>query len=330
VTHTLGDRDLPVIPRVILGRTGIVSTRLGLGCAGWPLKKPYEQVVDVFRTAFASGIRHIDVAPLYGTEEIVGRALKDAERPNDMVLATKVCSYKDDLGIAYRDYSSRTVYLSVERSLTRLQVDHLSIVHIHDCEPENLAQAFARNGALRALLDLKSQGVVSSVGMATFSLECLEAAIAEGTVDHIQPYHSYTLLNQEAKQQVIPSARTRNLSVLNNAPFAGWILGTGSSTDAYYNYRPAEQSVIEAVQRLERICSRKGVSLATAAIAFSLMEPDIDVTVIGASSPDRVRERVEAVAAPLTGTDFEEMLSVAGGPFPLSSPYPANPANVDE
>ena len=58
--------DLPIIPRVTLGRTNIETTRLGLGSTGWPLERSYEQVIEVLRTAFEAGIRYIDLAPLYG------------------------------------------------------------------------------------------------------------------------------------------------------------------------------------------------------------------------------------------------------------------------
>lgn len=306
---------------VTLGRTGIISTRLALGCAIWPLVCTYDCVVEVFRTAFQVGIRHLDIAPLYGTEEIVGRALKDAEAPKDVVLATKVCAYKDDLGIAYREYSDRTVYRSVERSLKRLQVHHLPIVHIHDCEAQDLEWVFAKDGALRALLDLKDQGVVGSVGMATFCLKSLEKAIDCGDVDLIQSYHACTLLNQEAKEKVIPAARTRNISFINAAPFAGHILATGAVPEARYNYRPADPILIKAVQRLEEICTRKEVSLLTAALAYSLMDCEIDVTIVGANSPDQLRECVKSFIAPLSAADFQEIISAIGGGFPISSPY---------
>jgi aryl-alcohol dehydrogenase-like predicted oxidoreductase len=176
----------PVVPTIILGRSGLVSSRLGLGFGGWSAGHNLEQLAEVLSYAFEIGIRHLDVAPLYGTEEILGRALKNIDTPPDLVLATKACSYRDDLKIVYREYSDRTVYRSVERSLKRLQVERLSIVHIHDCEPQDLPQVFARNGALKALSDLKEQGVIASIGMATFSVECLQAAIASEVVDQIQ------------------------------------------------------------------------------------------------------------------------------------------------
>jgi D-threo-aldose 1-dehydrogenase len=313
-THGAGGNAFKV-PAVTLGRSGIVSSRLGLGCAGWPSRSPYETVVEVFRAAFAAGIRHVDVAAKYGTEEIVGRALKDAGAPADRVLATKCGSYGDELGISYREYSAETVYRSVERSLKLLQVDHFDIVHVHDCEPSDLPFIFGKRGAVHGLAELKRQGVVRSIGMGTYTLRCLQAAVDSGEVDQIQSFHTYTLLNQDATRQLIPSARARNLGLLNNAPYAGYILMSGAVPGATYVYAPARPEVMEAVRRIEAVCARKGVSLATAALAFSLQNPAVDVTVIGASSPEKLRERIAAFNAPLTAADFQEMIDVAAGSY---------------
>jgi aryl-alcohol dehydrogenase-like predicted oxidoreductase len=326
----LAREDLPIIPKVRLGRTGIESTRLGLGCAVWPNKLRYELVVENLQVAFALGIRHIDVAPLYQTEGILGRALKDADAPDDMVLSTKSCAYLDDIGIMYREYSGTTVYKSVERSMKLLQVDQLDIVHLHDVETPDLEQIFADGGALAALLDLKEQGVVRSIGFATYSLQALRAAVDSGAVDHIQAYHTYTLLNQDLKREVLPVAKANNLAILNNAPYAGYILLSGAVENARYNYRVAERPVLSAVSCLESICADKGVNLATAALAFSLLDPDIDVTVVGASSPAKLVERVKAFDARLSRSDFDELVRAAGGPHAIESPYRGNNPFMDD
>ena len=303
------------VPKATLGRTGIVSSRLGLGCAVWPASQPYQTVIDIFRTAFELGIRHIDVTAKYGTEEVVGRALQDAGAPPDMVLATKACSYVDDLGVCYREYSAETVKRSVERSLKWLRADHLDIVHIHDCEASDLKAILAPRGALRGLVDLKAQGVIRSIGMGTYSLDCLMAAVESGEVDHVQPFHTYTLLNQDALQALIPSARAKHLSILNNAPYAGYILLTGPVPGAQYNYAPAGQDVMDATRRIEALCAHKGVMLAQAALGFSLVSPLVDVTVIGASSPQKLKERAAVFALKLTWADYDEMIHAAGASF---------------
>ena len=318
--------SLPAVPRATLGRSGIETTRIGLGTAVWPFKMPYEQVLEMVQTALDCGIRYFDTAALYGTEDILGRALGDLDVPEDTVIATKTCSYRDELGINYMEYSGDTVYGSVERSLKRLQLDRLDIVHIHDVLPEDSERVFSGDGALRALLDLRDQGVVGSIGMATDHLGCLLKAVDSGEFDHLQMYHSYTLLNWEAKKELIPRAREASLSTMNAAPMAGYILASGAVSGALYNYRPASEEVMEAVRRLERFCEEKAVALPDAALALSLNSPDVDVTVIGADTPDLVRQSVAAFGVRLAIEEMKELVAEVGGPFEIEAARPGNPA----
>lgn len=306
------------VPKVTLGRTGIVSTKLGLGTAGWPNQVSFEDTVAMLQAVLDAGIRHIDTAPLYGTEPVIGRALQALDLPPDIVLATKAGSYVDsELGIYYTGYRAQQIYRSVERSLKRLGTDFLHIVHIHDVRTQALEQVFAKGGALEALLDLKRQGVIGAVGMGTLGLDCLQAAVDSGGIDVIQIFHTYTLLNQSAAERVIPSARAKGVSILNSAPYAGYILATGARPDARYNYVPAGEDVIEATRRLEVACAAKGIDLATAALAFSLRNPDVDVTIPASGKPKRVGEWVAALDVTLSDEDWGEILAAAGGQYPL-------------
>ncbi|MGC9350169.1 MAG: aldo/keto reductase [Anaerolineae bacterium] len=307
-----------VVPKVTLGRTGIVSTKLGLGTAGWPRRVPFEQTVEMLQAAFEAGIRHIDTAPLYHTEEIIGQAFQEIDVPSDVVLATKAGSYSDiELGIHYNGYRARHIYRSVERSLKRFGVDYLDIVHIHDVRVNQLDEVFAEQGALAALLDLKDQGVIGAVGMGTLGLEPLQAAVDSGDVDVLQIFHTYTLLNQSAADELIPSAVEKGISILNSAPYAGYILATGPGPDARYNYAPASDDVIEAARRLEVVCAEKGVDLPTAALAFSLRNPDIDVTVPASGKTKRIPQWIAAMNVALTDKDWDEILAAAGGQYEL-------------
>jgi D-threo-aldose 1-dehydrogenase len=305
--------NLPAMPKATLGRTGIVTTRIGLGTASWPTKITYEQTLNVLQTAFDCGIRHIDMAPFYGSEEIIGRALQELKKPADTVLATKSCSYlRDDPLNSSQNFSADTVYRSVERSLKRLGTDYIHIVHIHNVGVRHLPIILGEKGALSALLDLKSQGVIGSIGMAALALKVQLAAVECGEIDNIQAFHTYTLLNQTAKAELFPKAKAANLAVLNNAPYAGYILATGPVEGARYNYGIAKPEVIEAASRLAALCAQKGVSLPTAAVAFSYQEPDVDVTVIASGKPLHVISWVKDLAAPLTRADFDEMIQLAG------------------
>lgn len=311
---------LPVIPKVTLGRTGFVTTRLGLGTAAWPRQIAYEQVIGMLDTCFKAGIRYIDMAPLYMSEDIVGRALQEMDLPPDLILVTKAGSYSrpdPDFGALRQHYQADTIYRSVERSLKRIGVDSLHIVHIHDVSDTYLPQVFAPDGALAALQDLKSQGVVQAIGMGTLSLSVLQAAVDSDAFDVLQIFHTYTLLNTTAKDKLFPSALAKGISILNSAPFSGYILATGAIPNAQYNYAPASSDVIEATQRLEEICAQKGVDLPAAALAFSYQAPEVDVTVVASGKPARVAGWVQAFDLSLTAADFDEMLAAAGGPYPV-------------
>ncbi len=312
------ETDLPAVPKVTLGRSGIVSTKLGLGTASWPHRVSYEETITMLQTALDAGVRHIDTAPSYQTEHIIGRALQEIDLPSDIVLATKAGSYSEpSLGSKGIDYRADTIYRSVERSLERLGVDHIHILHIHDARPEHMAQLFAPEGALAAVQDLKDQGVIGAIGLGTLSLICLQTAAESGAFDILQIFHTYTLLNQSAAVDLFPTCRKADISIFNSAPFAGYILATGAVPDARYNYRPAQPDVIAATRRLDEVCAQKGVSLATAAMAYSYQNADIDVTVVASGKPHRVAEWVNAMHAPLTDADFDELLAAAGGQFLL-------------
>ena len=312
------ETNLPPMPKVTLGKSGIVSTKLGLGTANWPHRVSYEETITMLQTALDAGVRHIDTAPVYQTEHIIGKALQEMDLPSDIVLATKAGSYSEpSLGSTGKDYRADTIYRSVERSLQRLGVDHIHILHIHDAWPEHMAQVLAPDGALAALQDLKGQGVIGAIGLGTMTLNSLQTAAESGAFDILQIFHTYTLLNQSAEETLFPTCRQANISILNSAPFAGFILATGAVPGAKYNYRPASPEVIAATQRLEEVCAQKGVSLATAAMVFSYRHTDIDVTVVASGKPHRVAEWINAMTIPLTDEDFDELLTSAGGQYIL-------------
>jgi D-threo-aldose 1-dehydrogenase len=319
INLTENEQDYVIVPKVTLGRTGLTSSKLGLGMAWWPRNVEFKNVVKVLETAFKVGIRHIDLAPLYGSEEIIGNALQHIGYPDDLVLSTKVCAYWDfDLDIEYYAYSPDAVRRSFERSLKRLKIDKFDIVHIHDTRAIDMPYVFAENGALSVLEGLKNEGAVNLIGMATKELDCLSYAVESGRIQAIQTFHSNTLLNRTASERLYPLASAHGVAILDSAPFAGYILATGPVENAKYNYFPAKQDVIDAVRRIESLCRFKGVSLQEAALAFALSNPYIGTLSISTSNPERIKEWTMALKCPLTRQDFAELLDAAGPSFPLA------------
>ena len=302
-----------MVPKVILGETGIESSRLGLGMAGWPEGKPLDRVAEVLRAAFSIGVRHLDNAAKYNTEGIIGRALEEVDVPADTVFCTKVCVYWDpELGIPYQSFSQTGILRSIERSLRLLGRESLDIVYIHDAQPVNIPVVFDEKGPLTVLEDLRRQGVVKAVGMATRYVPTLTAAVESGRVDLVQTFHINTLLNREAHDTIYPLAMERGIPVMDSGPYGGYILATGPREGAEYGYMPAGENVMAAAGRLQETCRVKGVKLPDAAVAFALRHPAVKTVTIGSGNPDHVRGWVRALDLPLTDSDYADLLEAAG------------------
>jgi D-threo-aldose 1-dehydrogenase len=144
------------------------------------------------------------------------------------------------------------------------------------------------------------------------------AALDTGQLDVVQIFHTYTLLDRSAAQSLFPKARAQGTPVFNAGPYAGYILATGAVEGARYNYALAAPQVMDAVRRMEALCAQRGITIAQAALAFSLRSPDIAVTVVGSGKPHRVAAWVRELTSPLTDADFADLLAAAGdvGPLP--------------
>ncbi len=146
------------MPRRTLGRTGVSVSILAMGCGSRFLAYPAEQATAVLERALALGITYFDTAADYGkgdSETRVGRFLVAHRR--EVFLATKVPPSARTRDAALRE---------VEASLKRLGTDHVDLLHLHGLgDAADLAAIESKDGALRALYELRSQKVARFVGM---------------------------------------------------------------------------------------------------------------------------------------------------------------------
>src|SRR6266704_4597234 len=269
--------------RFPLGKTSLRVTRLGLGSA--PLGGLFEAVTDdeahrVVEAAWRAGIRFFDTAPLYGhglAELRLGAVLSSKPR-DEFVLATKVgrlmrAGAPPEPGQAYKgvppvnpvfDFSYDGVMRSFEESLERLGLDRIDVLHIHD--PDDHYDE-ALSGAYRALDDLRRQGVIGAVGAGMNQAEMLTRFAKEADFDCFLLAGRYTLLDQVALKELLPTCLERGVAII-----AGGVFNSGILADprpgAHYNYQAAPQELIDRAQKLRAVCERHGVPLRAAAIQF--------------------------------------------------------------
>src|SRR3990172_1026331 len=127
--------SIPKVPTATLGRTGLKSTKIGLGSGNWIAKNSDEDFIAIMQEAYRLGIRHLDTAPLYGQERF-GRLLKQSDPPDDILVITKVGSLmNEDRSAAIVDFDPDLVERTVELDLEQLGMEHLPVVLLHDLEP---------------------------------------------------------------------------------------------------------------------------------------------------------------------------------------------------
>lgn len=307
-----------------IGSTTVAVTRLGLGggvFGGLYREVPEETAASIVRQALQSGLNYIDTAPLYGhgkSETRLGRALSDVPR-DSYVLSTKVgrlLAPEDPAKVASQifknlppfvpvfDFSYDAVMKSFESSLARLQLDRVDVLYVHD--PDGYYDDVVR-GAYPALRELRRQGVVQAIGVACWDVDLSLRFGRAGEFDVFMLPGRYTLLDQSARNELLPFCVESGASVVVAAPFYSGILATGAQPGAKFNYQDASPDVLERVRRMEAVCAQFEVALPAAALQFPLRHPAVTAVVAGARTEAELAANLQHMERPVPDEFWSEM-----------------------
>lgn len=310
--------------RVRLGRTSpsVEVTRLGLG--GAPIGGLYTPVSDAEATAtieraLAHGLRLFDTAPLYGhglSERRTGAALAGFPR-DQFALSTKVGRLLvpgdegaqpiwADLppGIVPRfDFSYAGVMRSVEESLSRLGLDGIDVLLIHD--PDDHFEE-AMEGAYKALSELRSSGVVRAIGVGMNQAEMLVRFANAGDFDCFLLAGRYTLLDRSGLDELLPLCLERGISVIAAGVYQSGLLADPRPgvTD---NYSPVHPDRLARVLSMREICASYEVPLRAAAVQFPLRHPAVASVIVGMRTPEEVDDAVAMMSHPVPDELWERL-----------------------
>jgi L-glyceraldehyde 3-phosphate reductase len=299
------------------GRSGLELPAVSLGLwQNFGHDRPLDTSRAIVRRAFDLGITHFDLANNYGppygsAEENFGRLIAEDLRPyrDELVISTKA-GYDMWPG-PYGDRGSRKYLLaSLDQSLARMGLDYVDIFYSHRVDPETPLEETmgALDAAVRA-------GKALYVGISSYSAEKTEQAAAIlrelGTPLLIhQP--SYSLLNRWIEDGLLDALGKLGVGCITFSPLA-----QGMLTDKYLGGIPAgsraargesfspkllTDEALERIRALNDIASGRGQSLAQLALAWTLRDPRVTSTLIGASSV----EQLEANVASLDRLDFSQ------------------------
>jgi aryl-alcohol dehydrogenase-like predicted oxidoreductase len=199
---------------VPLGRTGLEVSVAGLGCGGNSRLgqadgKSEADSVQVIRTALDLGVNFLDTAAAYGTEEIVGRAIRDV--PRDSV----VVSTKSQIRKGGAPLSAADVVRSLDESLRRLGLDHVDVFHLHAVRPEQYERA--RDDIAPVLLREKEKGKLRHLGITETSPNDPKHEMLAGAV-HDDPWEvmmfAFHMMSQNARTEIFPHTRKHGIGTL--------------------------------------------------------------------------------------------------------------------
>ncbi|MBY8827300.1 aldo/keto reductase [Hephaestia mangrovi] len=305
-----------------VGSTGISVTELGFGAG--TLGNLYRALDDSEARATAdaaieAGITYFDTAPFYGFG-LSERRLGDATRRcSDLVISSKVgrllvadrllaaTETRDGFAapLPFRvryDYSYDGVMRSYEASLQRLGLARIDFLFVHDIGRMNLGDAHDQHwrdlvdgGGFRALGELRESGAIAGFGLGVNETAVCMDAIAEADLDVILLAGRYTLLEQEALDDLLPTCVAKGISIVIGGPYNSGILATGTKSEqpTHYNYQLAPAPIVERVRRIEAVADSHGVSLPAAALQFPLAHPAVASVIPGMASPRQVQQSVE-------------------------------------
>lgn len=303
-----------------LGRTGLQVSPVCIGTsplASMPALYGYEvsqeRAEATIRATLAGPFNFLDTSNNYGggsAEERIGHVLAaDGAAPPGFVLATKV-----DADPATGDFSGDRVRRSVEESLGRLGLDRVQLMYLHDPEYHlTFAEALADGGPVAALTELRAEGVLDHLGVAGGPVALMSDFVATGAFDVVLSHNRFTLLDRSAGP-LMDEAFRRGVAFVNGAPYGGGILAKGPEAQPKYAYRTAGDAVLGAARSMRDACARRGVSLAAAALQFSLREPRVASTVVGVSEPSRIGEICGLMSEQIPDDLWAELDSLSPGP----------------
>jgi aryl-alcohol dehydrogenase-like predicted oxidoreductase len=308
---------------VPLGKCGLKVSRLTLGCMSygvpergmhaWTLDE--EQSRPFIARALELGINAFDTANVYSdgtSEEILGRAIRDLARREEVVIATKVFApmRKDPNG---RGLSRKAILTEIDASLRRLGTDYVDLYQIHRWDDTTPIEE-----TLEALHDVVKAGKARYLGASSMFAwqfaRALGLAERHGWTRFVSMQNHYNLLYREEEREMIPLCLDQGIGVIPWSPLARGRLARPwderanterAGTDEFGKtlYARTEAADRAVVDRVGEVAAARGVPRAQVALAWLLQKPGVTSPIVGATRPHHLDDAVAALSLKLSPED---------------------------
>jgi Predicted oxidoreductases (related to aryl-alcohol dehydrogenases) len=302
-----------------LGKSGLKVSRICLGCMSYSVApteaRPWtldeEHGRPFIRRALELGINYFDTANMYsggGSELVLGRALRDFARREEVVIATKVF-YPMRADANGGGLSRKAIMTEIDASLRRLGTDYIDLYQIHRWD-----DATPIEETLEALHDVVKAGKARYLGassmMAWQFVKALYTSDLHGWTRFVSMQPHYNLLYREEEREMLGLCADQGIGVVLWSPLARGRLtrpwedqpttvrgGSDPWGDGVYAASRAVDKVV--VDRVGEVAERLGVTRAQVALAWLLRQPTVTAPIVGATRPHHLEEAVAALAVRL-------------------------------
>ncbi|SMO76075.1 aldo/keto reductase [Gracilimonas mengyeensis] len=316
----------------VLGNTGLVVSELCFGTMTfggegmWEAigQQKQEQADELIKKAVDSGINFIDTANVYSfgqSEAILGNSIKNLELNRDeLVIASKVRGAMGD-DPNNQGLSRFHIFNSVNKSLERLQLDHLDILYVHGVDSVTPIREI-----MRSLNDIVESGKVRYIGVCNWPawmvMKAQGIARQEGWHEFKAMQYFYSLSGRDAEDALIPLSQSEELGFMPWSPLAGGFLsgkytrdkqeaGDGSRRDEF-DFPPIDkEQAYDIVEVMEGIAEDHDASVAEVALAWVRLKEGVTSTIIGAKNMKQLTSNINSADVDLTAEEMEQLDEVS-------------------
>lgn len=307
-----------------LGKTGLKVSRICLGCMSygiaergnhaWALNE--ETSRPFYVRALERGINFFDTANVYSagtSEEILGRAVRDLAKRDELVIATKVHGrMRQDVNGA--GLSRKAILTEIDNSLRRLNMDYVDLYQTHRWDYETPIEE-----TMEALHDVVRAGKARYIGASSmFAWQFSKAQhVAErnGWTQFVSMQDHYNLLYREEEREMLPLCADQGVGVIPWSPLARGRLARPwtaenptkrAETDGFLQvlYRKTEEADSQVVAAVQKVAEERSAPMASVALAWMLSKSVVTAPIVGATRAEHLEDAVKAVELKLTADEI--------------------------
>lgn len=316
----------------LLGRTGMYVSELCLGTMTfgdqgfWKVMGGLgQEAVNVLvKQAFDAGVNFIDTANVYSlgmSETLTGAAIKSLGLPRDeIVVATKAYGPMSENKVNSRGQSRYHLMNELDASLKRLQLDHIDLYQLHGFDPVTPLEE-----VLSTLNDMVRSGKVRYIGLCNMAAWQIMKGLSISEKNHWARFESvqayYTVAGRDLEREVVPLLQDQQLGLMVWSPLAGGLLsgkftpdgkGPDGARRANFDFPVVDKArAFKVVDAMRPIAERHQATVAQIALAWLLSRPQVSSVIVGAKTPDQLKENLGASGLVLTSDDLQALEEVS-------------------